>query len=202
MKRLMTMLTALSMYAQEGTHLTKGYNALQAGHLDGKLRARAYTNVGVQNKNLHLHYQGLNELGNNYLFGRESLRIGSNKIPVDAIVVSRITGSANDAQLLDTAFGARYTITTKSGVYGFVDVVKHIGEGASKYCGLESVVFAGKRIKGWNFETTQAVKQGKRPFSEVEVLTPIKKYGKFNIRGYVRYESPNKDITFGLQGQL
>jgi hypothetical protein len=181
---------------------TRGYNAVQVGSQDGDLRMRAYTNIGVKNDRVHVDYQGLNEASPGYLFGRNSVRVGLNRFPLDAIVVSRIASSAGDAQLLDTAYGARIAMPKKTGLYGFVDVLRHSGVGVSDYRGLESVVFAGKRVKGWNFETTHAFKRGKRPYSEAEVLThSIKRYG-VGWRGFARYESPNHTTTFGLQGQF
>jgi len=177
-----------------GQEFTKGYNAIQAGY--GQAVVRTYTNVGMKTDTVHVNYQGMNEASNGYFFGRESLRIGKNGLPVDAIAVTRLTGSLAP-KLLDTAYGARFAMPKKKGLYGYIDALKHTGIGISGYRGLESVVFAGKEVKGWNFETTQAFKQGRKPFSEVEVLTPaLKKHIK--LRGFARYDSP-KDLTFGLQ---
>ena len=204
------------IYAQDNTKanavkLNLGYNALQAGTIiDGNFRARAYTNAAVQDNNLKIGFHGLNEAGKNYLFGRETIRLGTKNIPADLIYTSRVGGEKlSDIKQIDQGIGARLNKLqvdingTKFVEYGWIDLVKHFGK---NYKGLEAVIFAGKSIDNGAIEATAALKEGGQKYLELEALTPTIDIG-INLRGYGRIELPeatfdNPTYIVGIQAQL
>jgi len=189
------------------------YNALQVGITDTKnFRGRIYTNIGLQNNAMGLGFHGLNEAGKDYLFGRETIRIGSQSIPIDAIYTTRLAGEKiNNIKQIDEATGIRINNLevdingTRFVEYGWIDIVKHFGK---NYKGLEAVLFAGKSIGDGALEATFALKNNGQKYLEIEALTPsVDIIPEFKIRAYSRVEMPNatfENPTYvaGVQAQL
>ncbi|MCC6954111.1 MAG: hypothetical protein IT290_08335 [Deltaproteobacteria bacterium] len=195
--------------------VTLGYNALQIGMTpqvygdsDKNYRARVYSNLGIEGDKLHLRFQGLNEHGVEYTFGRNSLRAGASQFPVDIVVASRYLGTATqDVGVLDLGVGVRVDIGKLPLIdYGFADVIKHTGVGSSHYSGPEAVTFWGKQMGPITLESTMAKKQGAPLFAEFEVLMkPVTSVKGVGLRPYARSESFDfsaHTFTVGLQLQF
>jgi hypothetical protein len=206
--KLITYLGIMAMLATEAVaqNISLGYNALQVGLTNNKdARFRAYTNVALKASPVRLGFHGLNEGSNNYLFGRETAKLGLEGIAAaDAIYTTRLAGNyPSNLEQIDRAAGARINIAGVSLIeYGWADIVKHFGN----YKGPEAVIFAGKSVEGFNIEATAALKDGDKKYLEVEALTPSVDLG-VKLRGYGRIELPglkmeNKSIVIGIQGQL
>src|SRR5262249_7290636 len=151
-KILLTAATAAGLASAQEVEFTHGYNAVQIGETDGNLRMRSYTNIGIQNDAVRLSYHGLNEVGNDYAFGRENFKLGYAKLPVDLLYSTRFAGTPSSVNIVDGGIGARVNISNKH-FYGFVDGLKHLGIGSSKYAGPELIGFVGKGVHGWNLES-------------------------------------------------
>lgn len=176
-----------------------GYNALQVGLTDeGVARFRLYTNLGIEGKKMHLRYHGMNEAGPDYAFGREAVMAGKNDFPVELLYATRFAGELSDLARIDEAIGLRIDIKKLPGInYGFLDTVKHTGNGASGYDGVEAVLFAGKNIGTGALEMTAAFKEGGQRYIEFETISPKIKLELDNLvfRGYVRLELPDMNLN-------
>jgi len=194
--------------AANAQSINLGYNALQAGITDQKdARIRAYTNISLSTQGIRVGYHGLNEAGRNYLFGRETFKIGIDKEPLDLIYTTRIAGTQlSNVKQVDEAVGIRLSIPQNTIMdYGFIDIVKH-QEGQKKF---ETVAFAGKNISGVTLETTLALSGNGSKYLEMELIGPkIINVGDFNIKPYGRLEMPNIElnekstIIVGIHGML
>lgn len=214
-KRNGTEVKAARESTPEKPKLTLGYNALQLGitpvefgEAKENVRLRVYSNIGVENSQIHLRFQGLNEKGVNYSFGRNSLRVGKKDLPMDVVVASRYLGGNGDkSALLDVGVGVRVDLSKLPFIdYGFADILKQTGIGKSTYSGPELVTFWGKQLGPVTLESTMAKKANQPLFVEVEVLmSPVATIKGTAVKPYARsesFEGKNHTFTAGLQLQF
>lgn len=184
-----------------------GYNAGQIGMTQhGQLRFREYNNISLTQLGVRLGFHGMNEAGKNYLFGRETIKLGLDEELIDVIYATRVAGTEiSDVAQIDQAVGLRIGTPASTIMdYGFIDITKHINK--SK---IEAVIFAGKSIGEVALETTFSMDSDGGKYVEVEVISPtIINTGDIKIKGYGRLEMPgvklnnNSTLVLGIHGMF
>jgi hypothetical protein len=178
-----------------------GYNAIQASiKLPQSERFRLYNNLDFNlPSDLELKIKTMNEVGEKYLGGWNTISITKKSSNAELLYVNRAGGVDNkNIEIYSYGFGLRTQLygVLPAEIYGFIDAViwtnknqnaKWLGDG-------EIFTFVGKEFNDWTIEMLNVFRPNGNNYAELELFGPKIENAIGNFRPFSRIEVSNYDL--------